>query len=315
MSSLDPRLRVLATPLLVALAIAGYLLGHRHAASAPPAREPSTRTLLTSSLLLTYPSDWAPAGAGPAIPGLSISGPAAIAPRGGAATAGLLTGQLLGGEASPLPAWFIARLRGLPDAQVVNLAETQAYRYSQLKVAGFERALTIYAIPGPSGGPTVIACYAAAAASPQMRTCERIAAEAQLQFAPQNDILTPDPDYARQVSAAVAAVAAHRTRLRHALSMLGVQPASQRVAARLASTLDAGAASLSTLPAPPAASQAQTLLSQAFARTGGAYAALAAAAGAGSRSRYVAARARVYAAESSIATALQGLALLGYERR
>lgn len=310
---LDQARRVLTTPLLVALAILGYVLGHGgHHASVSPAAEVANRTLLTSSVLLSYPADWAPARSAPTIPGLALSGPARIAPHGDGAGAGLLTGQMLGGEASPLPGSLLARLRGLPAAGVVNLAETQAYRYSKLSVAGFDRALTLYAIPGPAGNPTAIACYASTAAASEMRTCEGIVASLQLQFAPQSYILTPDPEYARMLSRSVEAVEARRLALRGSPRGRGSQPMSPRVAAQLARTMSGAAASLSTMQAPPAVSQAQALLSRSLGQAGDAYDALAAAAGGRSRSAYAAARSRVYAAESAVTTALRGFALFGY---
>jgi hypothetical protein len=309
-------LRVLAAPLLVAVAILGYLVGHGHPrpAPAPAPPEAAGHTILTSSLLLTYPSGWAPAKRATVIPSLAITSPVLVAPGGDGAKAGLLTGQLIGGEASPLPAQFIARLLALPATSVVNLPETQAYRYSNLSIPGLARALTLYAIPNPGANPTALACYAASAASWYMRACEQIVASLRLQLAPQNYILTPDADYARKVSASLAAVDAQRAILRHKLHVLGPQPAAQPLAASLARTMAGASASLSALQAPPAASQAQAMLSGALGRARQAYTALAAAASAGSRSDYLSARGQVYAAEASIAVALHGFALLGYQQ-
>ncbi|HEY7962322.1 MAG TPA: hypothetical protein VID29_10395 [Solirubrobacteraceae bacterium] len=305
-------LRVLAAAVLVALAILGYTIGHGRPAAAPAAPQAPTRTILTSSLLLTYPADWTSLGSGPAIPGLSIAGAVTIAPAGAGASAGLLTGQLPGGEQDPLAPGFLARLHGLPQTSVVGLAETQAYRYAMLNLAGFERALTLYVIPNPGAAATVLACYAAATAARYMGACEQIVASLRLQFAPASYSLTPDAGYAHEVSAALAKTEAARTALRGKLRALGAQPAAQRPARTLAHALAAAAASLSAVQPPPAASQVQMMLAQALARTAGAYTTLAAAAGGAGAGGYAAATARVYGAEAEIEAALRAFSLLGY---
>lgn len=306
------RLRLLIAALLLAAALGGYLAGHRRSSPVAAAPEAQTHTILTSSLLLAYPSSWAPVAAGTKIPGLSISSPAALAPGGDRRRAGLLTGQLLGGEPSPLPARFLARLRRLPDTKVVQLAETQAYRYTKLSVVGFDRAFTLYAIPNPGGSPTAVACYASSASSADMRTCEQIVASLRLQFAPQSYILTPDTGYARRVSASLRALEARRAAVRRGLQALGPQPAAHTLATRLALALAGTSSSLATLQAPPAASLAQARLATALQRAGSAYTTLAGAAAARDRAGYVTARSQVYAAESSVRTALESFALLGY---
>src|SRR6202011_4437572 len=105
------------------------------------------------------------AAAAPAIPGLTIAHPVVLAPGSDATRAGLITGQLPAGEPSPLPRSFVAGMRSLPDAAVVDLVEVQAYRSSRLSIPGFDQTLTLYAIPNSAGNPTVLACYASAALS------------------------------------------------------------------------------------------------------------------------------------------------------
>jgi len=100
-------------PVLVLVAIGGYLIGiHRTsgapatASSASSAQE--TRIASGPSVLLEYPTGWEPASTPPAIPGLSIARPLLLAPGGDAARAGLISGQFPPGGSSPLPSAFLA---------------------------------------------------------------------------------------------------------------------------------------------------------------------------------------------------------------
>lgn len=268
-----------------------------------------------ASVLLEYPANWRPAAAAPEIPGLSITHGVALAPGGDVAHAGLVTGQLRGGEASPLSAPFVARLRALPTAGVVNLVATQAYRYSQLSVPGFDRMLTLYVIPNPGGKPTVLACYASAAFSAYMGTCEQIVATLRLEGQPPSYGLDPDPAYARHVGALIEGLDRTRLALREGMRRHATLATVQTLATRLAHGFASAAASLSSLEPTLAVAQARAMLYGSILRARDAYAALAAAAEEGSRSRYSAARAQVYEAEASINTALESFALLGYEHK
>ncbi len=309
MQTVNRSLLVFAGPVLVAVAIIGYVAGHGRGVYAE-----RTHTALSASVLLTYPSDWRPTAGAPKIPGLSIAHPFAVAPDGDVARAGLLTGELVGGEPSPLPARFVERMRELPDTEVMYLLDTQAYRYSRLSIPGFDGMLTLYAIPNPGGNPTAVACYASAALSAYMRTCEQIVDALSLRSQTQSYDLTPDPEYARQVSASLEVVDARRAALRREVSPRAEPAIIQRLAASLADGLANAVASLSALQPPPAAGQAHAALSGSLWQARNAYKALAVAASAASPSRYAAARAQVYEAEASVDAALKSFALLGYAR-
>jgi hypothetical protein len=304
-------LRIVAIAVLITVAILGYRAGHSSSTAAPAER---TRTALTSAnILLTYPSDWLRVAGAPEIPGLSLSHTVVVSPHGDGAHAGLIVGQLVGGEASPLPSRFVAGLRGLPDTQVVDLAETQAYRYSRLSVPGFERMLTLYAIPNPGGNPTVLACYASATFSADARTCEQIVAALTLVGLPQSYALSPDPAYARGVRVSIGSLDVQRLALRREMRGRAAPSTVKRLATRAAQGFANAAASLSTLEPPSAAGQAHAMLIRSLGQARAAYTALAAAADAGDQSRYAATRTRVYKAEASISTALESFALLDYK--
>jgi hypothetical protein len=308
---IDRNFSLLAAPILIIVALLGYLAGHGRSAAAPPPPVEKTRTISAATVTLDYPAGWQTASAAPKIPGLSLAHATVVAPEGEATQAGLVTGQLPAGEPSPLPSGFVAKLHALPHTEVVSLPETQAYRYTQLNISGFALPLTLYAIPDPGGHPTAVACYATNSLAAFMRTCELIAARLKLAVQAQSYVLTPDSAYARQVSALLGPVSAARAMLRRET---GSQPAPA-VVQRLEGAIAQAATSLSALQPPPAAGQAQAALSNALWRARDAYAALAAATGTGSPGAYSAAQARVSTAEASVDAALGSFALLGYAQR
>jgi hypothetical protein len=305
----DRNISLLAAPLLIVVALLGYLAGHSGggsaAALAPPGEK--THTISTAIVTLDYPAGWRQTDAAPAIQSFSLAHPTGVAPEGEATQAGLLTGQLPRGETSPLPSALVAKLHAPPRTDIVSLPETQAYRYTQLNISGFSPSLTVYVIPDPGSQPTVVACYAASTLAAFMRTCEQIVATLKLAVQTQSYTLTPDPTYASAVSDLLGPVSTARAALGSETSRPS-RAAAQRIEGALAQT----ATSLSTLQPPPAAGQAHAALMNALRQARDAYATLAAAA---SPRAYSAARARVSTAEASVDAALSSFALLGYSQR
>jgi hypothetical protein len=296
-------------PVLVAVAILGYVAGH--SGSKGPSSE-KLRTARSANVVVDYPADWRPVDRAPAIPGLAIVRPIVLAPHGNAARAALLVGSLPRGELSPLPGRFVSSLRGLPDTEVVNLLEIQAYRYAHVNVPGFDKTLTIFVIPNPGGDPTALACYAPSVRSIEMRACEQTVATVTLVGQSQTYELTPEPNYARKISASISSLDLLRGELRRELRPQVTAAAAQALATRLAEGLSRVATSLSGLEPAFAAGQAQAALSASILRARDAYSALAAAAGEESASGYAAARRRISQAESDVDWALENYALLGY---
>jgi len=300
----------IAAVALVIAAILGYVAGVE--AEGTPARK--APPALATSVLLEYPSSWRRAGAAPEIPGLTVAHPSVFAPYGDSANTGLVSGKLPAGEPSPLPAGFLAGLRAPLDSAVVNFAEAQAYRYSRLSVAGFAPALTAYVLPGLGGGPTVLLCYASAAAAASMATCERIVSTLRLVGQAQSYNLTPDPGYAGQIRALLDGLERQRVALRAAMQHTATPATVATTASALAQRFGDAADALSHLEPPLVAGQAQLALSAALTRAGEAYAALATAAQAASLPAYGTARAGVEAAEGDIDRALADFAALAYVR-
>lgn len=299
----------IAAVALVIAAILGYVAGVE--AEGPAARKATPA--LATSVLLEYPKSWRAAGAAPQIPRLPILHPVVFAPGGNAAEAGLLSGKLLG-EPSPLPAAFVAGLPQPLDATVVNFAESQAYRYSLLGAPGFAAALTLYVIPGLSGGPTALACYATATDLAAIGPCERIVATLRLVGQPQSYNLTPVPAYAARLTSLIDRLASQRVALRADMRQGATAAGVHSAASTLAQSFAAAANSLSHLEPPLAAGQAQLTLSGALTSANDAYAALASAAQGHSASAYSAARANVEASEAAVGSALDGFAALAYVR-
>ncbi len=300
----------IAAVALVIAAILGYVAGVEADGTAPHATTPA----LATSVLLEYPKSWRAASAAPQIPGLPILHSVVFAPGGNASESGLVSGKLELGEASPLPAAFLAGLPRPLDATVVNFAESQAYRYSLLGAPGFSAALTLYVLPGLGGGPTVLACYATAGDLAAIGPCERIVATLRVEGQPQSYNLTPVPAYASRITALIGRLEQQRVTLRAQMGD-GVSAARVNAAAgTLAQDFSAAAGELSHLEPPLAAGQAQLALSDALTAAGNAYAAVARAAQGASGSAYRAALANVAATEGGVDNALDGFAALAYVR-
>jgi hypothetical protein len=296
-------------PVLVVVAIVGYLLGIHRAAAPPKSSDEPLRIASGASVLLEYPPSWQTASSVPTLPGFAIAAPLLLAPNGKAATAGLLSGQLAPGGSSPLPASFLALLHVVPRVEVLNLMHVQAYRFSGLN--GYERTLDVYVIPTAGGSPTTLICYANSGSTSVLNECEQIIATVTL-VGQTSYPLTPNATYASQLSGLLETLDRERVTLRRQLSASNAPSTLSYLATTLASRFANAAASLSTIEAPQAASAAQAALATALVEAHAAYAGLAAAAAAGDPASYNAASQQVSAAESGVNTALENFALLGY---
>ena len=305
---------LMALPLLLVVAIAGYLAGHRRV-SQPPAAAPVDTTRLASGadVLLEYPSSWQRTTAAPAIPGLALSRELTLSPGGAPDRAGLISGQLAGGEPSPLPASFVHLLHAVPETQLLDFVGGQAYRYSGLTVPGFTPALDLYVVPNPGNGPTAIGCYAAKGASAILAECEQIVAKLTLVGQSQFD-LTPDAVYAHKLGAIVRSLDSERLALRRRMRAGADPKAVGALAKTLAVKLEAAAAGLSPLEPPLAAGAAQAVLASSILADRSAYLALASAGAHEDLAAYDVALGRIEHADAEVDSALENFALLGYGR-
>jgi hypothetical protein len=292
-------------PLLVAIAVIGYLVGHSRSSRPEPQRIAGT-----AKVLIEYPVGWAAVARGPSIPGLALDRAQRFAPRGGAA--GLVVGLLPANEPGPLPAGFLERVRRQPQISIVDLAEAQAYRYAQLRVRGVNGALTIFVIPNPEGQSTALACYASTGGSSFTRACEGAVASATISGQAQSYQLTPEAAYAATVSAAIATLDRLRASLTNELRPHVSAATAEALARRLGDAYAAARTSLERVEPPRVAGPAGAALVSALARATSGYQALAAAAAESSQSAYADARSRIAAAEHAVDRALENLVLLGY---
>jgi hypothetical protein len=308
-------LNPLLIPALLAVAVCGYLVGsHRVSAPAEPVQFASKARLVSNSgLLLEYPIGWEQAKVSASIPGLPVSHAVTLHPRG-SAQAGLLSGLLPAGEASPLPAAFLDRLKATPRTEVVGLVTTQAYRYSRLELPGYPGTFDLYVIPNAGAAPRVIACYAPRELTPTGQECEQVVEGVTL-IGPAAPSLTPEPAYAASLASAIAALDRARVSTRAQMSRSALPSRLGSLAAPLGSRFAAAASSLAALEPPPGAVSAQGALVEVLQRAGRAYSALAEAARAESLAGYDAARTEVASAETGVDRALRSYSLLGYGAR
>jgi hypothetical protein len=319
MSEANRSLSMLVAIGVAVAAIAGYLIGSRGSQNASggghePVPAAQLRFASAAGVQLQTPADWSAAAAAPSLAGLSLVRPVLIAPGGDAAKGGLIAGELAAGEPSPLPASFVAGLKAPPRTDVVGLSRTEAFRYSNVAAPGFERPLTMYAIPNLGGDSTILGCFATAAAPASLSTCEQIVQTLRPVGQNGSGNLSPDASYAHAVGGVVSQLDAARTQIRREMSESDSPATVRTLAERLARDFATASSRLSPLEPPLVAGQAQAALARAVLSAQTAYAALAGAAGAQDVSRYEAARAAVTSGESGVSSALEGFALLGYGR-
>jgi hypothetical protein len=302
-------------PVLLAVALVGYLLGVSR--SAP--RAASTLVVRTATafapFVLEYPSTpgWSVAPVAPKLPGLAIDKSLVLAPVGRAHEAGMIVGEVPAESSLPLPTPLLARLREVPKAEVVSLLDTQAYRYGRLIPSGTGYELTLYTVPRVAGSIAVIVCYALSSAdSAYLNACEQLVGNLAVHIEGESEIQPPEVGYARQIGEVVTRVDRLRLVLRSAMSRQAAPARQTDAATRLAKGFGEASRSLAMIQAPPAAEWAQAAVSRGLAEAQGAYLALAAAARTHSPSSYEQARARISTAETSIVAALRRYALLGY---
>ncbi|HEX4467044.1 MAG TPA: hypothetical protein VH025_07640 [Solirubrobacteraceae bacterium] len=299
-------------PVLVALAIAGYLIGIRHASAAPVASAgEASRVAYGATVELRYPVGWGPASEFPQLRGLPVSHPLVLAPNGKASEAGLLTGQLPRSRANPLPPAFVKLLQSPPRTEVVALLDEQAYLYAGIQ--GYGRALDLYVVPSSDENPTALICYASAGYERYLHQCREIVAKLKLRGV-SSYALTPEVGYARALGNLVASLGHQRVTLRKQMDDETPAPKVAHLAQELSDDFGAVAQSLITLEPPIAAASAQATLAAAVAQARDSYGQLSTVASSERGAGYEAALAGVDTAEQGVDEALENYALIGYSR-
>jgi hypothetical protein len=298
----------LATLIGVLAAIVGFA-----AASLTAGREAPSRaggSLVAGDAVLQYFRGWHPVAA-PRVPGLELSRAAALAPDSGDRTAGLIVGHLRAPTGSALPPGLVARLQAPARVSVVSFGTFDAYRYDGLRIAGFDRPLILYTIPGRAHA-TAVACYAGTGPESYLQTCQLMAATLDPSGA-SADSLTPSSSYAHAVSAAIHRLDAQRRTERPRLH--GEQSAGQAaVAGRLATAYAAAARAVDAAAAPNPVTAVDQRLLASLQSGAAAYSALESAARTEDRGAYGAARTAIGTAEADASTTLAELDAFGYGR-
>ncbi len=294
--------------MLIAVAILGYVAGHYSGKSGSPENQAQKG----ADVALGYPAGWRMARIAPGIPQLSVANVIVIAPKGEAERAGLMLGGLPAGELAPLPRRFMHALHRLPVPEIVNLVETQAYKYSRLDVPGYDKQLTLFVIPNPGRRPMLFACYASAGSSAEMRACEQSVATVTAVGEPQAYELTPEPRYASAISATVSTLDDLRAALKRELSPDVTVATAQRLATELAEGFATATGALDRLHPSIVAEPVHAALTDAARRAHDGYVALASAIGERDVTRYQSAQKAVAGAEADVDAALGSFVLLGY---
>jgi hypothetical protein len=296
-------------PVLVAVAVLGYVAGHSRS---DDGSSQADRTVRSAHVLIEYPVGWRPISGGAQIPGLALTHAQLIVAGAAASHAGLIVGELPPGELGPLPRQFVSHLDRLPQTSVVDLVEGQAYRYAQFSGPGLQEPLTVFVIPNPDGDPTALACYAPTQASRYMAACEQAVAGVTVVDQSQIYQLTPEPGYAAKITAAIASLDRQRVSLKRELHPQITAERTEQLATQLGEGYAQAGDSLLRLEPSASAVGVQKALSAAMQRAREGYMALADAAAERSLSGYTAAQDRVTAAEADVDWALENFVLTGY---
>lgn len=297
---------------IAVLAAAAFLAGRSGETAAAP--EPLTASASSADVALRAPAGWTrtPSASAAEIPGLGLSSAVALTPDGPPA-AGQQAGVTRAAGSTLLPAALRKRLAApLPRAARVRLGRLEALRYRGIRVRGFDRTLTLYAVPATTGVATV-ACYAppqdAAGFAPR---CERVALTLRLVRGASYP-LGPGAATAAAISRSMSSLNRSRARERRALRRAGTQAGQAQAADRLARAYSAAARRLRAVNASPAITPTVRSAAQAMDAAGRASGRLADAVRADDGASYGDAASQLKSADSDIARRLARLRAAGYK--
>ena len=246
----------------------------------------------------------------PESPGLQLRGGVALA--GDTPASGVVAGTADGTGRSLLPRALRRRVTsGALKPRRVQLGDLEAVRHDGVRLRGFDRPLTLFAVPTTRGVATV-ACYAPAQAPPAVgRACERIAATLTLVRGTQLPVVA-DAATARRVARVLRLLQRDRgsasERLRGSRDRAGQAAAAATLAAVYAN-FATGLDGLKVSPAIVPILEGMSDDARAVARG---YGDLAARAAAGDAAGYAAAAARVRRAQGALQRSAARLEPAGY---
>lgn len=283
-----------------------------------PSRPGGPATLKSvSGLTIDLPPGWRPADSPPEIPGLRFSERAAFASGAGG---GMIAGRVVAGPPTYLPPALVERAgTRVPDARPLFVGASDAYEYPDMRIAGFDRRLTLYVFPAERR-PFVLACFAepgrAARFMPECGAAAASVGVPSLLLTPSN---AGDPGYGRSVRAAVRRLRASRALERATLARASGSGAQATAALALADAYRGAEerllAAQGRLPAGRVGASSPGGLAVALGGASDAYRELATAAQRRDGAGWRVAGARVKGAETSVDRELAALAAVGYGSR
>jgi hypothetical protein len=288
-------------------AVLGFLIGGSGGSKSSSGGTP-TVVAASPDVKAKVPSGWSKLASVPAVPGLGVSDGVAFAPGGKDGGDAIALGAVRGSanNSTLLPAGLIKAAGTLPAKQAVALGDgLQAYRYRNLRLSGFARPVTVYAVPTTAGVAT-LACLGAAA------NCDASANTMALVSAKSFPV-GPSADYGKAVSGALAALGKAQKSRQAKLASAKTPDAQASAAQSLSAATSKAAGTIGKLDVSPADALANTQLVAALKHTAKAYGSAAKAAKQHDKAAFAKARKAVAAGQKDIAKALSGLKAAGYD--
>ena len=185
----------------VLAAIVGFLAGGSGGSkSSSRTRSGGTPTVVAASpdVKAKVPSGWSKLGSAPAVPGMDLAEPVAFTPggKGGGDLIEVGAVRKSADNSTLLSTGLIKAAGTLPAKEAVEVSGgIQGYRYRDLKLSGFSRPVTVFAVPTSAGVATLACVGAQATCDASINTMQLVSAKA---FP-----VGPSSDYAKAVGAAL----------------------------------------------------------------------------------------------------------------
>jgi hypothetical protein len=291
----------------VLAAVVGFLVGGSGGGKSSTGGGTPTVVAASPDVKAKVPSGWSKLGSAPAVPGMDLAEPVAFAPGGKAGGDLVELGAVRkSADNSTLLSTGLIKAAGtLPAKEAVEVSGgMQGYRYRNLRLSGFSRPVTVFAVPTSAGVATLACVGAQATCDASINTMQLVSAKA---FP-----VGPSSDYAKAVGGALGTL---RKATKSGQAQLGSAktPKAQASAANgLSAAYGKAAKTLGGLSVSPADKLANQQLVSGLNATAKAYSSAAKAASKHNKSAYAKASKDVATGQKSVAKALAGLKSAGY---
>jgi hypothetical protein len=305
----------------VVAVVAGLLLGGgggEEEAPPPPSTQP-VQPVAAGAVQLKLPEDYAEVTPAPEIPGLALDPGSVYAPGGRDGGQAIALGQAQANDSTLLPAEF----RGAtgfgdaeaPEREPVRLGPDgalQAYRYENLQPDGFDRQVTVFAVPTSEGVATVACLAPPAQAGAFKPVCDGVANTLEVASGEPFPV-GPNAEYAKTLSATLGALDGKVAKGTKALGRDGAQFDDQAKAARdIQAAYAAAAKRLRNASISPADETINGALAKSLANSSAAWKRAARAAARKDKAGFDRSEAAIRKAQQQLAQALDGMKIAGY---